>query len=137
MFPENIELPSSLWTIAASNIDTIKEAGWEIEEFGAKTIRISAVPAVLGNNVGAKNMLQEILESILRETNLPKPEKIEKIIRAACRSSIKAGDTVSAEEAYRLVKELRSCKAPNTCPHGRPTMLRFSKPELAKHFSRQ
>lgn len=41
LFPENIELPPSLWTVAVSNMDTIKEAGWDVEEFGTKTIRVS------------------------------------------------------------------------------------------------
>jgi DNA mismatch repair protein MutL len=137
LFPENIELAPSLWTTAASNMELLKEAGWEIEEFGQKTIRISAVPAALGANVSAKTVFQEMLEAILNQTNLPGPEKIEKIIRAACLASIKAGDTISAQEASRLIEELLLCKAPNTCPHGRPTMIKLSKTELGKHFSRQ
>jgi len=137
LFPENIELLPSLWTVAIANLDIIKEAGWEIEEFGRKTIRVSAVPAVLGSNINSKNVLQEILESIQNETNMPKPEKIEKIIRTACRSSIKAGDTISTTEASRLIEELMLCKAPNTCPHGRPTMLKLPITELSSHFGRK
>lgn len=136
LFPETIELPPSLWTVARENLGLIKDAGWEIEEFGPRTLRVSAVPAVLGNNANASGMLKEILEAILNEAKLPKPEKIEKIIRASCRSSIKAGDAVSPREAAVLIDELFRCKSPNTCPHGRPTMLKLTKPELDKHFSR-
>lgn len=137
LFSENIELPPSLRDVAASNADIIKEAGWEIEEFGENTVRVTAVPAVLGSNISAGNMLKEIFESLLQETKLPKPEKIEKIIRAACRSSIKAGDTISAGEALNLIEELYACESPNTCPHGRPTILKISRQELEKHFSRK
>ena len=137
LFPENIELPPSLMSIAAANLGTIREAGLEIAEFGTNTVRITAAPAVLGNNISAANMLKEVLEALSQETALPKPEKIEKIIRAACRSSIKAGDAISQPESLRLVEDLLSCKAPNTCPHGRPTMLRITKAELDRHFGRK
>jgi len=137
LFPENIELTPSLFSVASASMELLKDSGWDTGEFGSNTIRVSSIPAVLGNNASTSNMLKEILEALSEEKNIPNAEKIEKLIRAACRASIKAGDTLSNLEAAKLVEELFKCRAPNTCPHGRPTMLKIPKHELEKHFSRK
>ena len=136
LFPENIELPPSLFDTATGSMRLLNEAGWEAGEFGSGTIRVTAVPAVLGG-AGAGVMLKDILDALSEEKNVSESDKVEKIIRAACHASIKAGDTVSGAEAAGLLNELLKCRAPNTCPHGRPTMLKMTKSELARHFGRK
>jgi len=61
-------------------------------------------------------------------------EKITRII--ACRGAIKAGTVCTREQCQRIVNQLRLTKSPFTCPHGRPTMIRFSRPELDTMFKR-
>ena len=63
-------------------------------------------------------------------------EKIDKIIRSACRASIKANETMSLLEANQLLDDLYRCKSPYTCPHGRPTMIKLSREEIDKKFGR-
>jgi DNA mismatch repair protein MutL len=136
LFPVTIELPPSQMGIVKENKKLLNQTGWELEEFGTNTFRVTGVPAILGTNFEAKTGLGQIIESLIEEKNLPSQEKIEKIIRAACRASVKAGDTVSNEEAKRLVADLFRCKAPFTCPHGRPTIFKISSLELKKYFGR-
>jgi DNA mismatch repair protein MutL len=61
-------------------------------------------------------------------------EKIARII--ACRGAIKAGTVCSREQCQRLIEQIRYVKNPFTCPHGRPTMIRFSRRDLDTMFKR-
>jgi len=54
----------------------------------------------------------------------------------ACKMSIKANDLITIEEMEHLIKDLRKCKNPFHCPHGRPTMIFYSTSELEKLFKR-
>ena len=53
-----------------------------------------------------------------------------------CRMSIKANDYLSYEDQVWLLDNLRYCENPFTCPHGRPTIITYTKYELEKLFKR-
>jgi len=53
-----------------------------------------------------------------------------------CRHAVKANDRLNEAEAVRLLADLLACELPYTCPHGRPTMILWSKTELEKKFGR-
>jgi len=55
----------------------------------------------------------------------------------ACHSAIRAGRRLSAEEMSGLVRQLEGTSNPNTCPHGRPTMIRLSAEHLERGFGRR
>jgi DNA mismatch repair protein MutL len=44
---------------------------------------------------------------------------------------------LAVEEMRDLIRQLEACETPQTCPHGRPTMLHLSSDELARRFSRK
>lgn len=136
LLPETIELLPSSHAIICDHLAVLRSAGWDIAEFGPQTVRIAAIPAVLGARLEARSALAAITAALANETQLPPSEKIERIIRAACRSSIKAGDPLDTTEAERLLKDLFMCETPYTCPHGRPTLMRMPLSELEKHFRR-
>lgn len=50
--------------------------------------------------------------------------------------SIKANEYVSLDELRVLIERLRKTENPFTCPHGRPTIISYSKYELEKLFKR-
>ena len=54
----------------------------------------------------------------------------------SCKKSIKANMSITLEEVCELMKKLDSCEMPYTCPHGRPTMIKFTKYEVEKMFKR-
>ncbi|MBN1824205.1 MAG: DNA mismatch repair endonuclease MutL [Endomicrobiales bacterium] len=136
LFPETIKFAPGLAAVAGESLAMLKESGWDIEEFGTATFRVSAMPAILGNSANAKLVLEEILHAISEDRKTPPKERLEKVIRAACRSSIKAGDVISPDESKRLLKDLFACRSPFTCPHGRPTLFKVTLSELEKHFKR-
>jgi DNA mismatch repair protein MutL len=54
----------------------------------------------------------------------------------ACHSVVRAHEPLSLQEQVTLYERLRACRDPQTCPHGRPTVLRLGASELAKAFKR-
>ncbi|MCL1972122.1 MAG: DNA mismatch repair endonuclease MutL [Endomicrobia bacterium] len=136
LMPENFELSSSLAEILKANISLFNDLGITVEEFGGNTFRITAYPALLGN-ISIEHIIKSIIEDLEFEKNAEIEKKRDKIIRSACRASIKAGDTISDIEAKKLVNDLFKCTHPFTCPHGRPTAYKISLNELEKFFKRK
>ena len=62
--------------------------------------------------------------------------KVEKIMKYACKNAIKAGDKISNIEIDKLIEDLKKCKYPTTCPHGRPSMVILKKNMIEKMFFR-
>ena len=137
LIPVTMELPPSRAGLLRENLPLLAAAGWEAGEFGMRTIRITALPAVLGASAQAADILHEILQALTDEGPLPTEQKIDVVIRAACRSSIKANEHISPEESLRLIKDLFRCTSPYTCPHGRPTAFTIARHELERYFGRK
>jgi DNA mismatch repair protein MutL len=136
LFPITLELPASRAGLLRENLSLLQEAGWGIEEFGTNTVRVTAVPAVLGSDVEVREVIDGMIEALLDEAKLPAAEKLERLLRTACRKSIKAGDRLAPEEMRSLLARLFNCASPFTCPHGRPTAFKVSPRELEKYFGR-
>ena len=137
LIPVTLEFPPAKTALLAAGIPLFSGAGWEITEFGKNTFRISALPAVLGTDTETENLISAGLDALAAESALPPAQKIELIIRSACKASIKARDNLSIPEMEQLLKTLFTCQSPYTCPHGRPTILKLSREELKKHFGRR
>lgn len=54
----------------------------------------------------------------------------------ACKASVKGNTRITIEDMESLINQLRQCKNPFNCPHGRPTIIEFTKYELEKMFKR-
>lgn len=132
----SLEVPPGKALIIKNNIKFLQETGWDIEEFGMNAFRITAIPSALGNDREAQNVFYAVIDALLEETQARDAEKIEKIIRSACKASIKAKEYMPQAEMEELLKQLFKCQMPYTCPHGRPTILKLSKEDLEKHFKR-
>jgi DNA mismatch repair protein MutL len=136
LIPENFDLSPSISELLKTSINLFNELGISIEEFGHNSFRITAYPSLLGStSIG--QIVKTIIADIEDDKNMEIEQKKDKIIRSACRASIKAGDNVSFIEAKKLVNDLFNCKHPFTCPHGRPTVYRIFQSELEKFFRRK
>jgi DNA mismatch repair protein MutL len=78
----------------------------------------------------------ELLDLLTRE-DAPVDPRLRVAASLACHAAVRAGQGLAAEEMRDLIEQLEACEAPQTCPHGRPTMLHLSADELAKRFSRK
>jgi DNA mismatch repair protein MutL len=117
-------------------IPALTQEGFILEEFGRDTFLVRAIPVVLGK-LEDTTMIDEMVSDLVSdeaERSINAREKIARII--ACRGAIKAGTVCSPEQCLRLVQQIRYAKNPFTCPHGRPTMIRFSRANLDSMFKR-
>lgn len=137
LIPETIALNVQEIALLQENLKYLGDLGFDLEEFGANTYKISSVPTISAKT-SAKQMIQDILGELRALGNSAaleiKQENIRKMI--ACKSAIKAGDKLTFEEMNNLIKQLQATANPQTCPHGRPTIFKLSQADLAKKFLR-
>lgn len=115
--------------------DSFRRLGFEIESLGGREIRIDAVPDNLFS-LSSRELFLSMLEE-LGEERVTAPRMLdEKLALMSCKAAVKGNDPLSFPEAESLLKELLTLENPYTCPHGRPTLVRFSKGELEKMFKR-
>lgn len=125
--------PETSAVIQAHHSD-FENLGFTLEPFGGNAWRVMAVPAPLGDGQKVRSLLEGLADDLLTG-RIPRGWDA-LVTRAACRGSVKAGDPLSVSEMGHLIRELQSAPRPWTCPHGRPSFLRFSDQELAKRFHR-
>lgn len=132
--PVNLELDPKRDEILRVYGDKLEEFGIKLEPFGARTYLLRAIPAVI-NMTNLADTICNLLDSLATEQELRKPE--ERIASTiACHSAVRAGDTLTIEELKELAKQLEQTEQPQTCPHGRPTMIHLSSRQLEKEFRR-
>jgi DNA mismatch repair protein MutL len=123
--------------VIRSLLPLLAEEGFTVGEFGRNSFIVSAVPVVLGKAEDAVAMITEIADDLSSEelrNPVTRREQVTRII--ACRGAIKAGTVCTGDQCRRLLQQLARTKNPHTCPHGRPTMIRFSRTELDTMFKR-
>jgi len=138
LMPEQFELSHKEVAVLNENIEILKGMGFEIEPFGGNTFSVHAVPAFI-----VKQDLRAVILGLIDDidNNASKGDftnrKERALIFMACRSAVKFGDKLSAEEQKALLKKLQTLAKPYTCPHGRPTMVTMSFEELERRFGRK
>ncbi len=108
--------------------------GYRVEDFGPSDISLREIPSGLSLSE-AEDFASSILEEDVRDPR-GYTAKLDQIISAACKAAVKGGDRLSPEEMKALFSRLDGCANPFSCPHGRPTFLRFSESEIARYFKR-
>jgi len=135
--PMLIELPPSSRQALVSRAADLERLGFEIEEFGGDTVRVSAFPAILRREEcpTALRALADDLETA--GTTATVDEAIKKIAATmACHAAVKANDPLTPEKMAHILDELRRTAYSTICPHGRPVMLRLTRREVEKNFQR-
>jgi len=132
--PLTIELTPRHEEMLKAGGEILAAYGFAIEPFGTRTYLLRAVPAVLKGEKVAE-ALMEVLDSLGGEQD-PKGWEEKIAISLACHGAVRAGQVLNHEEMRNLVRQLEKAELPRTCPHGRPTMIRFSSSQLEKEFGR-
>ena len=122
--------------LIAENKELFQKLGFSLEESGEQQFRLIEVPADVPVSE-AENILREILTG-LQNLHQPTSEEIRHACLAttACRAAIKAGENLNMRQMEIILQELSRTPRPYTCPHGRPTIIKFTSDELAKMFKR-
>ncbi len=137
LFPLTLEYPASEFAVLKENFDLIREMNFDIEEFGMNSVIIKAHPVWIPSENKEEN-IRRILETVIyREKNFNLQLFYDHVSStAACKMSIKANTNITLEEMENLISDLRNCENPFNCPHGRPTIIYYSKQDLEKMFKR-
>ena len=137
LFPINIELNTSDFITIQENQNILEEMGFVVEEFGFNTITIKEHPTWLKEGYEEES-IHKIIDSIIsigsRFDRVKFNEHI--AITLACKMSIKANTRISEEAMGEILNELVQTDNPYNCPHGRPTIIKFTTYDIEKMFKR-
>ncbi|MBP2649350.1 MAG: mutL [Firmicutes bacterium] len=112
------------------------ELGFTLEMIGPNSWRLTESPADIQPGE-ARAFLIDVLRLVQTDPS-PTAAKLRHayLQTAACRAAIKAGELLNMRQMSALITELNATALPYTCPHGRPTIIKFSPADLAKMFKR-
>ena len=134
--PITVTLGKEEYVAVTENLETILEAGFDVQDFGNGTVIVRSCPIDLDNQEIAP-LIDEIAQYLVKNRRDITNEHLDWIYHnVACRSAIKAGDTNSTAELLALAKQVINDAQVRFCPHGRPVMIELSKYELEKQFGR-
>lgn len=134
--PVTVTLGKEEYIAVNENLETVSEAGFDLQDFGNGTIIVRSCPIDLDNQEIAP-LIDEIAQYLVKNRRDITNEHLDWIYHnVACRSAIKAGDNNSAAELLALAKSVVTDNDVRFCPHGRPVMIEISKYELEKQFGR-
>lgn len=128
--------PSDIKRLTDDKIKILNQIGIEVEGFGLNTIKISSIPVFI-KEYSEEKYLEEIIDQVIRTDKIDLIELRKHVIATmACKASIKANDHLEIREMEDLIKTLFTCDNPTCCPHGRPTIVHFTKYDIEKMFKR-
>jgi len=135
--PVTLDLSQKEIAIIEDFIPQLEEMGFSISEFGLKSYVVTTVPSIFGK-LEDTDVIHDIISDLLSVGRVKEDTERYDLLCStmACRAAIKAGAICNTKQMEELIRQLMNCSNPYTCPHGRPTMISFSKDELAKLFKR-
>lgn len=137
LIPFTIDFPYNEFLIIKQNLEILNNMHFMVEEIGSNTLLFRSHPLWLPK--GYENeAIRKICDVIIIKEKEYDLEKFNEAIAMmlSCKLAIKANENISHNEMEALINDLRNCKNPYTCPHGRPTVIFYSNYELEKLFKR-
>ena len=133
--PIIIEAAPSVIEMKEEWLGCLEEMGFDIDEFGGNSLVVREIPTFM-SMLEAENFVREYLDSAADGGKTVNTVVVNKLITKSCKAAIKAHDHLSIAEIESLLNQLKACRNPFSCPHGRPTFIRFTKYEIEKMFKR-
>lgn len=135
LMPFVLSVNSEEYAFIMKQLPLLKELGFEAEEFGGTSIKISAVPLDL-QRIDLDAFFGEILGSMESYSGIKLADLLkDKLASAACKAAVKGGENLTDDEAKSLIAQMNGDMGLR-CPHGRPVAVRMKKSELEKLFKR-
>lgn len=133
--PIIIEAAPSVIEMKEEWLGCLEEMGFDIDEFGGNSLVVREIPTFM-SMLEAENFVREYLDSAADGGKTVNTVVVNKLITKSCKAAIKAHDHLNMAETESLLNQLKACRNPFSCPHGRPTFIRFTKYEIEKMFKR-
>lgn len=136
LFPEIVDLSADEFLKVKENLDLLQQAGVYLQEYGEHQFILREHPVWMNEDEIA-SATHELMDLLLSNQEVSvKKYREDLAIMIACKSSIKANMPLDDESAKALLAELATAKNPYNCPHGRPSMVKFSSTDVEKMFRR-
>ena len=137
LVPMILDLPGAGHATLLARGADLERFGFELEDFGGASVRVSAVPAILKAD-DIDRTLRSLADDLEHLDRGSVADQALKLIAAtmACHSAVRAHDPLTLEKIAHILDELRATAYSTVCPHGRPVMFRLSRRELEKRFER-
>jgi len=138
LVPALVELARAEVESLQEHLEALGASGIELRVFGPTTIAVQGLPALL-RRPDPEGLVRDLVGLVQSGRGVPAAEEIlEHVLHSrACRSSVMAGDALTQEEMRSLLERASGLESDQTCPHGRPTRVRFTLADLEKAFHRR
>ncbi len=134
--PVSVTLSKEEYTSVCDNLETLSNAGFEIENFGDGSVIVRACPLNLEKE-DITEIITEIAGYLISNKKEILPEKLDWVYHSvACRAAIKGGNKSTDYELIEFTKQLLADESIRYCPHGRPVLVELTKREIDKQFGR-
>jgi len=122
--------------IALENIAEFAKLGFEIDQLNDNTVVVRTTPTQIMDGE-LKNVVVEIIGKMGSGAQEMKPDvRLDALHTIACKSAIKGNRRLSDWEMREVIDWVLTQNDNQTCPHGRPLIVNFSKYEIEKMFKR-
>lgn len=136
LIPLTIEFSLKEKLLIMENKDKLSSLGITIDEFGNNVIIVRSIPLWIPNG-NELEFIHDIIQHLIINEPINKSIMYDSLAKKlSCKQSIKAQMHIREDEVKTLLQDLDKCEMPYTCPHGRPTMIKFTKYEIEKLFKR-
>jgi len=136
LFPEEFEISLSWVSFLEDRLELLSSIGFEIEIQPPNKVLIKSIPPFL-RSTDYSEIIRGILEDMSEYVTEEPPDIIKRFAASiACHSAIRAGQKLSQEEIEALFDQLFTTDDPYHCPHGRPSLVKFTRHELERIFLR-
>jgi DNA mismatch repair protein MutL len=137
LLPETIELSPRDAQFLREQLHCLTRLGVGLSEFGDRTFLLDALPPFVRVS-DARRFVVEMVDSLKAAGETVNSLRLAEhtVAKTVCRHAVKANDPLAGAELENLVRDLRQCAMPYTCPHGRPTLIEMNFRELEKKFGR-
>ena len=137
LIPIKIELRPDEFILAKDRLSILTDYGFDIDEFGFNTIIVRSHPSWIPDEK-SDDIIRRLIDLIIEKGEFNLDQFIWRMAATtACRMSVMAGDYISQEDQEWILENIRYCDNPFTCPHGRPTIITYTRYELERLFNRQ
>jgi DNA mismatch repair protein MutL len=137
LLPETIELSAKDGNFLRQQLPSLTRLGVGLSEFGERTFLLDALPPFV-KVTEPRRFIMELIDELKAAGQSVNSLRLGEhtVAKTVCRHAVKANDPLAHAELENLVEDLRRCKMPYTCPHGRPTLIEMNFRELEKKFGR-
>lgn len=138
LLPEHLELTWKEKDVMDQLLPLLSQWGFELEPFGEREYVLRSIPSFFAG-ANSRGMIEGLIDQLMGQKKLKHLDEAleKKLILKACKISVKANEALDVQQMQRILDDLLACEVPYTCPHGRPTIIDFSREMLEKLFHRR